>query len=504
MSSGFERALRALDGLLPEALREGSADRRNRARALVGTCLWIVVVALSLVVLNVALHEALGALMAAGSAALTVLALALLRLTRRLRVTTVVSGLAAFGLISVSAYNLGGWRAQPLNWLAVLPLLGLLIGGRRVGVVLAGLGVAGYTAFYLALVYRVPMGASAGADLVPAQYVDRLLLTASVLALALVYETFKRRAMAELKATTERLTAEVEEHRRTRDRLDRAQEELVRGARLAGMAEIATGVLHNVGNGLNHVMTSTGLIAERLEGLRLARLSQTVDLLREHQADLPWFLSADPKGRLVPQYLAAGLQSLTEDHRALLAELGVLRQGLEHVAKVVATQQRHAHYVDREERVDLARTVDDVLALERDTFRALGIRLEPQLAPVPPVRVRKHKLLQILLNLLSNAREAIKAQRREGGVVRLALAEVPAGRLRLEVVDNGVGIAAEHLGRIFQYGFTTRADGHGFGLHSSAIAATELGGALRCHSEGPGLGARFELELPLVPDREVD
>jgi signal transduction histidine kinase len=72
------------------------------------------------------------------------------------------------------------------------------------------------------------------------------------------------------------------------------------------------------------------------------------------------------------------------------------------------------------------------------------------------------------------------------------------GRVRVSVIDNGVGIPAENLTRIFNQGFTTRKDGHGFGLHSGALAARELGGSLHVHSDGAGQGASFTLELPLA------
>jgi two-component system, LuxR family, sensor kinase FixL len=70
-------------------------------------------------------------------------------------------------------------------------------------------------------------------------------------------------------------------------------------------------------------------------------------------------------------------------------------------------------------------------------------------------------------------------------------------RLRITVADNGVGVAPESFSRLFTQGFTTKKEGHGFGLHSSALAAEEMGGTLTCVSEGPGRGAAFTLELPL-------
>jgi signal transduction histidine kinase len=119
-------------------------------------------------------------------------------------------------------------------------------------------------------------------------------------------------------------------------------------------------------------------------------------------------------------------------------------------------------------------------------------------AQSPEITVEKHKALQILVNLIRNAKYACD----ESGSTdkRLTLRVYNGGgRVRIAVIDNGVGIPAENLVRIFNHGFTTRENGHGFGLHSAALAARELGGVLRVHSEGPGRGAAFTLELPLQP-----
>ena len=69
--------------------------------------------------------------------------------------------------------------------------------------------------------------------------------------------------------------------------------------------------------------------------------------------------------------------------------------------------------------------------------------------------------------------------------------------MKISYIDNGIGIPADNLTRIFGHGFTTRKEGHGFGLHSGALAAKELGGALTVESDGPGKGATFTLEFPI-------
>jgi signal transduction histidine kinase len=110
-------------------------------------------------------------------------------------------------------------------------------------------------------------------------------------------------------------------------------------------------------------------------------------------------------------------------------------------------------------------------------------------------------VLQILVNLISNAIYAMRALpgRQHCLTLRVGLAEAMEGWMCLQVQDTGVGIKSEHLTRIFAQGFTTKKDGHGFGLHSSALAAKLLGGALRAHSPGEGQGATFTLEVPVKP-----
>src|SRR5206468_3937091 len=115
---------------------------------------------------------------------------------------------------------------------------------------------------------------------------------------------------------------------------------------------------------------------------------------------------------------------------------------------------------------------------------------------VPDVTVDKQKVLQILVNLIRNAKHACDETGRPDKRLTLGIAN-GNGRIKISVRDNGVGIPPENLTRIFNHGFTTRKDGHGFGLHSSALAAKEMGGSLSVHSEGQGRGATFILELPV-------
>ncbi len=283
-------------------------------------------------------------------------------------------------------------------------------------------------------------------------------------------------------------------------RLGEMHRTLVDVSRQAGMAEIATGVLHNVGNTLNSVNISTALVTDRLRKSRLTGLLKATRLLREHAADFGGFLMGDPQGQKLPQYFIAVAEQLEEEREAVLQEMGALAESVEHIKSIVSMQQKHARAAGAVEEVSVRQLIDEALRLHAVSFERLGIRIERDYAEVPRVLVDRHNLLQILINLLSNARHALVASPGQAQDKRLSIRvqKVPeSAQLRIEVSDNGVGIAPEHLPRIFTQGFTTKKEGHGFGLHISALAAEEMKGRLSCSSAGPGQGATFTLELPL-------
>jgi signal transduction histidine kinase len=126
-----------------------------------------------------------------------------------------------------------------------------------------------------------------------------------------------------------------------------------------------------------------------------------------------------------------------------------------------------------------------------------SIDLRTESEPLPPINTDRHKVLQILLNLLRNAKDAVKASGNQERKIRIQMLRVNDERVAIRVADNGIGIEPASLVRIFSHGFTTKRDGHGFGLHSGALAAKQLGGSLSVDSPGTGGGATFTLELPI-------
>ena len=280
--------------------------------------------------------------------------------------------------------------------------------------------------------------------------------------------------------------------------LERVHRELVAASREAGMAEVATNVLHNVGNILNSVNISANVVTERIKRSAAPGVARLAALLSDHAAVADKFLAEDPRGRRVPEYLAALGAQLSSDQREVLEELTLLRDNLEHIKDTVMMQQSYAKRCGVAETVEVAALVEDSLRLNAGAFERHGVQLEREFRAVPPITVDKHKVLQILVNLVRNAKYACDESGRHHKLITLRT-ETSSRGVRISVIDNGVGIAPENLQRLFRHGFTTRRAGHGFGLHSCALAAQELGGTLHAESEGSGLGAAFILELPLAP-----
>lgn len=275
--------------------------------------------------------------------------------------------------------------------------------------------------------------------------------------------------------------------------------QLLEVSRRAGMAEIATGVLHNVGNVLNSVNVSAELVVEKVGRSKLPGLAKASDLMREHARDLGAFMSEDERGRKLPDYLGRLAEHLASEQAATLEELRSLTRNIQHIKDIVSTQQSYAGVSGVIESVSVRDLLEDTLNLDLASPRRRGIRIVRHYEETPPIAVDKYKVLQILTNLVKNATHALHERGGHDARLTLRTRRIEGNRIQIQVADNGVGIPQENLTRIFSHGFTTKADGHGFGLHGSALAAKTMGGSLTAHSDGRDRGATFTLELPLKP-----
>lgn len=298
-------------------------------------------------------------------------------------------------------------------------------------------------------------------------------------------------------AMIENLSSNIEQRKAADKRRQRLQAELLETSRLAGMSEMATGVLHNVGNVLNSVNVAANVLTEKVNKSRVASVAKTAVLINEHADDLAVFLCENEQGKQLPGYLTQLGDHLLSEQKTMLNELTELMDRVSHMREIVNTQQSYAKVGGVYERVDLKDLVEDALTINRAATERHQIQVIREFDEASPIVTIKHKIVQILVNFISNAKHAMQnvTDRQKTLIFRIKM--VGGDRVHLEVADNGLGIDEEKLDKIFNYGFTTKKEGHGFGLHSGALAAKELGGRLRCHSDGPGKGAVFTLELPL-------
>ncbi len=283
------------------------------------------------------------------------------------------------------------------------------------------------------------------------------------------------------------------------EELDRLNRRLLETSRLAGMAEVATGVLHNVGNVLNSVSVSATLVGDRLKQSKLTNLCRATTMLRGHNGHLGEFLTSDPKGKLLPEYLGTVSDQLAGEQTEMLSEVALLSQNIEHIKEIVAMQQSYAKVSGAFEHLDPTELVEDALRMNAAAFDRHRVQVIREYgAELPRVNVDRHKVLQILINLIRNAKYAMDAGNPSDKrfVVRVEVGV--DGMVAMRLRDNGVGITPENIVNIFGHGFTTKKDGHGFGLHSGANAAKEMGGRLSARSDGLGQGAEFTLELPVA------
>ncbi|HYP17522.1 MAG TPA: ATP-binding protein, partial [Opitutus sp.] len=291
---------------------------------------------------------------------------------------------------------------------------------------------------------------------------------------------------------------DVTVRKRAERELNNLHSQLMLASRQAGMAEVATGVLHNVGNVLTSVNLIVHDVQDRLKTTRLSHLHRVVEVLQRERPRLAEFLATDAAGKQLPDFLEKLDEHLTAENRQLLTDVEGLVRHFEHIREIIVTQQGSAQLFGVIEALAPAQLFEDALRLNAESMERHGITLERLFEPVGHVSADRHKVLQILVNLLKNAKDALQSVKPGERFIRVQVSRAGEGSIALAVQDNGPGIAPANLTRIFQHGFTTKPTGHGFGLHSSVLAAREMGGDLSAKSEGLGRGSTFTLTLPLA------
>lgn len=304
---------------------------------------------------------------------------------------------------------------------------------------------------------------------------------------------------SELSAANLHLREEIEGHKRSQQRLHEMQQKLIDTARAAGMAEIATGTLHNVGNVLNSVNVSITLLIERTRKHTRAieGITRATGILVEHTSELGPFFTEHAQGQHFTSYLGTLGESLGRDTQDIYDELRKTRALIDHIKEVVASQQEFAKVSGVKSELKLSDLFQEALTINDSSLVRHGIEVRHEFATDPVLLADKQRIMQVLVNLISNAKHAMSSPDASRRILTLGIRKSDSDTIQAYVRDTGNGIDRANLAKIFRHGFTTKQKGHGFGLHSSALAAKEMNGKLTVHSDGIGLGAEFTLSLPI-------
>jgi PAS domain S-box-containing protein len=268
-------------------------------------------------------------------------------------------------------------------------------------------------------------------------------------------------------------------------------------SRLGGMADVAIGVLHNVGNAINSVNVSTTLVSEKLQSKSMKLLTRGMELVTAHKDDLIQFLTEDASGKALVQALPRLAASLLREQQENVAEMDSLRNHVNQIMQTIQVQQEYARVTSVVEKCSLDQVIDEALSFVVGRCKELGIQVKTEVDEMLDLAQDRNQIVQILTNLLRNAVDALADAKPAEKTISVVGRRYGEDRFRIAVSDNGPGISEEDKPAIFRYGFSTKHGGHGFSLHNSSTLAQAMGGALTFSSDGKGRGTAFQLELPM-------
>ena len=262
-------------------------------------------------------------------------------------------------------------------------------------------------------------------------------------------------------------------------------------ARRAGMAEVATTILHNIGNILNSSNVSISLLKDTFNNDHQKKLIKILKMLAEHESDITDFIANDSKGKLIPNYLLALSKFLLTEHQNNSVEIDSLVNDLKHIEQIVDMQKSISGISSMNEKVYIPEIIKTALNMSINTTKNQLIEITQEFETCPLINIDKSKLLQILVNVIQNARDSVLQSSSLIKEIRLLVKKTDINSIQIIIEDNGVGINPDNLHHIFAFGFTTKKNGHGFGLHSAALSAQEMGGTLLAESQGKGRGVNL-------------
>lgn len=272
------------------------------------------------------------------------------------------------------------------------------------------------------------------------------------------------------------------------------QDQLAR-ARQLGMAEISASVLHNVGNVLNSINISAETILKRNHDSHAQDLQQLCSLLNKHESNLGEFFTEDPRGLKTLYFLNELAKYWHEDYQWTNAEVNNLIKNIQNIKNIINTHQDLSKIMGTEQLSAIHELLDEALIITGLESRR-DITVKKQYGKMGAILIDIVKIMQVMVNLLRNAKEALMESTTAKKTLIIKTELIDNDMILIEISDNGIGISSQNINKIFNYGFTTKQSGHGFGLHASALSINELGGDIQVKSEGLGKGATFCLTLP--------
>lgn len=294
------------------------------------------------------------------------------------------------------------------------------------------------------------------------------------------------------------IIVDIHKKKATEEEIKELNNRIVSTARRAGMVEVATSILHNIGNILNSSNVSISMLKKGMSQSYQQKLAKIAEMLDQHKDNLADFLTNDPKGQVIPKYLTTLSGMIGDEQDKNTHEIDNLTNDLNHIKEIVSMQESISGVSSIKEKIFIPELLDTAINMSLISSKDKEIEVIKEFDNSPLLNTDKSKLLQIFVNLIQNARDAtLSNSDNPFKEIKLIIKKTDENIIQVRIEDNGLGIDPEHLERIFAFGFTTKEHGHGFGLHSSALCAQEMGGSLRAESLGKGHGAQFILTLPI-------
>ena len=318
-------------------------------------------------------------------------------------------------------------------------------------------------------------------------------------------ETYNRFLEERVSQRTLELSERNLQLRETMRQLEEERKKQLQQAYNAGMVEHAISVLHNIGNAITPLVVRVQkLHKEKAQSQLTVYLRQLCDLLSQHEQDLTTFF-ASPRGQQFLPFLRQLTQTSQEQAEEEMKTMDNMSNQLAHITEIIALQQKYAHHQGVEEELQIVEVIEDALEMMQPAFDKRNIQVQREFAAnLPKMKNDSNKLVQIFMNFFKNSIESIDQQLQQDdqphfeGRIRVEAKLLEDRQLQLTVEDNGSGADPDTLLHAFEFGFSTKKRGSGFGLHDCANFIRSHKGQIEITSPGLGQGARVSFTLPLA------